>query len=413
MADIHAQLELGRRKLRHLDIDGAAVAFERALEIDPDNIETLQALAALSAATGNSDRANTLYFRILDISPQHGDAYYGLAMMRGNSDVQALIGGAQAVAASENAGTRDRVLAHFALGHLFEQNDDPESAFAHFEQANSLQRGGRGFDVARQRDAFDAHRRELNEALVDRCRESASDDGSVIFVVGLPRSGTTLVEHILAAHSAVFGAGEVEFARDFTEAVQRLTGKPFPDDIADIAAPALHDLAADYLQNLHRISDGAGRVVDKLPHNFLRIGLFAALLPNSRFVVCERDPVDTCLSIYCHHFADDHGYATDLADLGAYYKLYRGITDHWSAMFPDSVYTVHYEKLVTNTDAEVRGLLNFCGLTFEPACVEGRDPGRFVSTPSASQVRHEIHQRSLASADKYRDHLGPLFDALA
>ena len=229
----------------------------------------------------------------------------------------------------------------------------------------------------------------------------------------MPRSGSTLVEQILASHPLVYGAGEVEHVRVLVDGVRKLTGKPFPQNISDLAPEVLRELSREYVGRLRTHSATSRHVVDKLPHNFLRIGLFAAVLPNAKIIECRRIPLDNCWSIYQHYFAAEHGYASDLDDLGRYYGLYEDMMAYWQQLFPGHVYRIHYERLVSDLEAQTRALLEFCELSFHEDCVAFHKSGRVVSTPSASQVRQPVYQDALGRSRNYEKYLQPLAAALA
>jgi hypothetical protein len=211
----------------------------------------------------------------------------------------------------------------------------------------------------------------------------------------------------------VHGAGEIEYSRVLAENVRKMTGKPFPCDIARIAPPKLRELTLEYVKQLKRNAGSKQRVVDKLPHNFLRIGLFAALLPNARIILCERDPIDNCMSIYQHHFSNNHGYAADLTELGEYYNLYRDMISIWTKLLPGQILRISYEELVAHPEEQIRALLQYCDLPFDSACLSFHETARFVSSPSAAQVRTPMHSHSIGRARNYEEHLRPLTLALA
>jgi hypothetical protein len=238
----------------------------------------------------------------------------------------------------------------------------------------------------------------LNQGFIDHCKDCRIDNATPILVLGMPRSGTSLVEQILASHPLVYGAGEVEYSRFFADDVRKMTGKPFPQDIGTIAPGKLRELGLQYIQRLRSNAGVAQRVVDKLPHNFLRIGLFAALMPNARIVLCDRDPLDNCMSIYQRDFSASHGYASNLSELGEYYKLYENLMSFWTKLLPGRIYRISYENLVANTEQQIRELLRYCELPFHADCLAFYETERMVVTPSALQVREPMHNKSIGRA---------------
>jgi len=234
-----------------------------------------------------------------------------------------------------------------------------------------------------------------------------------IFVLGMPRSGTTLVEQILASHPLVFGAGELNAMQISSVQTQVLSNRVFPGSVGELSTGQCEMLAEQYLRRLYRHAGSAEYAVDKLPHNFLYIGLIKYILPGARIIHCRRNPLDTCLSIYKNDFTGNHPYSHDLKDLGDYYLQYLHLMSHWHSVFPFEIYDVQYENLVTDTDEEVRALLKFCGLSFEAACLEFHKTQRIVATASTAQVRNPVSTKSVALWKEYREQLQPLIGVLS
>jgi tetratricopeptide (TPR) repeat protein len=410
---VEALSALGSTHIDCNDSDAALAAFNQALAVKPDSEEINTKLGSLHAINGEAGMAADCFRRVILHHPHCGDAHYGLAFLQQArahaSDTEAML---QAFA-SDAIADHDKSLVGYALGKTYEELAQFDTAFGFTSQANQLQRSLVSYSHDEQKSLFDRHARALDQSFIEHCKGVRIDDDAPVFVVGMPRSGTSLVEQILASHPLVYGAGEVEFSRFFAEDVRKMTGKPFPLDIETIAPQRLHALGLDYVRRLKGPAGSARRVVDKLPHNFLRVGLFAALMPNAKFVVCTRNPLDNCLSIYQHNFSTDHGYATDLADLGRYYKLYENLMSFWTEIFPGRIYRLCYEQLVDDTDAQTRQLLSYCELPFHDDCLAFYESRRMVVTPSSLQVREPMHSKSIGRASNYEPHLQPLISALA
>jgi hypothetical protein len=224
----------------------------------------------------------------------------------------------------------------------------------------------------------------------------------LIFVVGMPRSGTTLTEQILASHPLVFGAGESSV---LGEIAVRVHGES--NDMSAMLA-----LASRLVSSIHKRSNGPDRVVDTTPTNFFHVGLLAGLLPNAKIIHCVRHPLDTCISIYQHPLSKAHSYAHNFEDLATYYLNYRRLMDHWHSLLPDSIYDIVYETTVAELEPSVRALLDHCGLPYDEACLEFHKTNRVVKTPSASQVRKPIYSTSVGRWRRYGRQLQLLKDAL-
>ncbi len=410
-ADVHAAL--GALHVDRDDIDAATIAFQRALKLEPESAELNTQVGTLFAIRGDANQAIGHYRNAVMHSPFYGDAHYRLAFLEKvashTDDVRRMEDAFQASGISE----QDRILVGFALGKVFDDLEQHDKAFEYMHEANRLQQKSITYSTDEQRKIFDRHMQAFGQGFVEHCQTCRITDDMPILILGMPRSGTSLVEQILASHPLVHGAGEVEYSRLIAENTQQLTGKPFPRDIDTIAPQKLRDMALAYIENL-RINAGPARhVTDKLPHNFLRVGLFAALMPNAKIIHCKRDALDTCLSIYQHRLSESHGYACDMKELGEYYKLYKEIMAFWEEQFPGRIFHIHYESLVENSKSEVRKLLDYCGLSFHEKCLAFHETRRIVTTPSASQVRRPIYQDSVRRAKNYEQYLQPLINALA
>lgn len=230
----------------------------------------------------------------------------------------------------------------------------------------------------------------------------------------MPRSGTTLVEHILASHSRVYGGGELSDLRRLAGGLNKLspTGHDFPDGVADLGPKDLHRLGRTYWEAVRRRAPDAPHVTDKAPGNFRYLGLIHLMLPRARIIHCVRNPVDTCLSCYKLLFVSGQNFSYDLVELGRYHRLYTRLMDHWRAVMPGRILDVRYEDLVAAQERETRRLLEFCGLPWEDACLSFHTTRRLVKTASATQVRQPIYKSAVGSWKRYARHLGPLLESL-
>jgi len=409
---VAAHTALGSVHLDRHEIDAAISSFNQALTLQPHDAKLSTKLASLFVNQGNAAKAEACFRQAIAANSLHGDAHYGLAALPRPANATGDVERMQLALDDPKLQDVDRVLIGFALGRMFERSLDFDRAFKYIHEANRLQRQAITYSTDEQRTMFDRHQLALGKKFIEHCRSHSIADDTAIFVLGMPRSGTSLVEQILASHPLVHGAGEVEYSRLFVEGIRKLTGQPFPQGIDSIAPEVLVGLATDYVDRLKSVSGTAVHVVDKLPHNFLRICLFAAILSNAKIILCERDPLDNCVSIYKHHFSNDHGYATDLKELGEYYGLYRKLMSHWNDLLPGVIHRISYEQLVDDPDAQVRRLLNYCKLPFDAACLSFHRTRRTVNTPSALQVRDPIHNNSIGSAGRYAAHIVPLVEAL-
>jgi tetratricopeptide (TPR) repeat protein len=409
------QVNLANRLRNAGQIAESIEAYGRALALDPDMVTAHVGLGNAYGALGEREAAVQQFHKALERRPGHVHAFYHLALTAkaGELAVDAALAESFRARAEQGAFERhEAALAHNALGHVFDRQGDYDRAFRHFRAANEARRAER----AAQHRRYDAEAQtrqvdQLIEAFPARefagRRTPAAPDRRSIFIVGMPRSGTTLVEQILSAHSEVAAGGEL---LEMAAIAAGLTGGPAAP--SKLAQAELDALAERYRAVLRRIDPDAARVTDKLPQNFLNLGLVAWLFPEASVVHCRRDPLDTCLSCYFQHFAQGNAFADDLADLGAFYRDYRRLMDHWRDVLPLRLVEVDYESLVRSPEAQIRRLLEGLDLGWQATCLDfagSRDP---VLTASQWQVRQPISTRPIERWRRYREHLGPLIDAL-
>lgn len=399
-----AHLSLGlalRQQRRPAD---ALACCRAALAIDPNHAEALSFLGELHADRGDFAEAGQLFQRAIDIDPAFAPAYSSIATHRKMTvDDGAWLQGALA-ALGKPLPLAQQIGLHYALGKYYDDIHEYDAAFDHFRRANALNKShGRAYDRIKLEQRVGGLMQRFDAAFVRRNRARASGSDVPIFIVGMPRSGTSLAEQILASHPAVFGAGEVIFWNAAYDAYRAAESAGRADEAF------LARLAADYLDRLSALSGGARRVVDKMPANFLYVGLIHAALPNARIIHMRRHPADTCLSIYFQNFFNIGAYANDLDDLAHYYGQYLRIMAHWrSVLDADALLEVPYEALITDQEAWTRRMLNFAGLPWDAKCLDFHATNRVVITASKWQVRQKIHSASAGRWRHYEKYLGPL-----
>jgi len=296
--------------------------------------------------------------------------------------------------------------AHEDLGHY-------EKSFAYLLEANTLKRRSFKFDMEDAERRF-RHLTELFEpSLYARLQGSGSPDQTPIFIVGMPRSGTTLVEQILSSHPQVQGAGELPWLKEIIEnAFGAIDDDAFYDRVREADIETFSRIGAGYAGRLRERSDGAAFVTDKMPFNFQFVGMINLVLPKAKIVHCRRDPLDTCLSIFKNYFSEGNHFAYDMGELGRFYNLYRGVMAHWETVLPGRVFDIGYEDLVSDQETGSRALLEYCGLEWDDACLAFHKTDRTVVTNSSAQVRKPIYRDSVRSWKRYEDQLAPLIEAL-
>ena len=397
--DARSNLALALRLLGRTD--EAKQAAAELLQIEPRSVATLIVLADAHADHGEFAQAEQRLREAIAIDPDSPEAWAGLVHLRTMDDGDAWwLEGALRIAAIENLPPRPEIQLRYAIGKYFDDLRQYESAFTQFRRANELSRRHRTpYDRAQSQQDTDRLIQGCDSRWLEQARLHGVASSLPVFIVGMPRSGTSLVEQILASHPAVFGAGELSF---WNAAVG-----PAGD------AAAVARLGRDYLALLRGLAADAIRVADKMPENFRHLGLIHAALPAARIIHVSRNPIDTCLSIYFKDFRASLPYATDLDDLAHQYRLYRQLMQHWRGLLPrEAILEVSYEALVAEPDSWSRRLVEFLGLPWDARCLEFAATRRSVVTASKWQVRQQINAASVGRWRNYASHLGPLLPLL-
>jgi tetratricopeptide (TPR) repeat protein len=381
----------------------AQASCSRALEINPRSAAALVALADSNADRGRFAPAEALFRRAISIQPDSPEAWAGLARLRKMTVADAAwLAQAQRIAA-KGLPPRHEISLRHAIGKYFDDVQDFDQAFVNFRRANELTSLRRAkHDRARLTRTVDDITRSWDRNRA-RPRTGANQSERAVFVVGMLRSGTSLVEQILASHPAIFGAGELTYWGDAWAAHAASPAN------AEMSERLLRTLADDYLLSLGKLSERALRVVDKMPTNFPFLGLIHAALPNARIIHMRRHPLDTCLSIYMQPFETAVSYANDLDDLAHYYTEYLRLMDHWRSTLPaHAILDVSYEGLVSDQEAWTRRILEFIGVPWDSRCLDFHRTERTVLTASKWQVRQKLNASSIGRWRHYEKYLGAL-----
>jgi tetratricopeptide (TPR) repeat protein len=382
----------------------AEASCRTALELKPNSHAALVLLAELNSDRGQFEEAEALYRQAISMDPESPHAWSGIAALRKLTPADAAWAAEVERIAARPRRPREEIPLRYAMGKYYDDTKDFAQAFDNYHRANEITKAGRPpHDRGRVSAGFDFVAGFHDAQWLSNGRTYGDPSPCPVLIVGMPRSGTSLSEQILASHPDVFGAGELWFWKN---AVTRMASAEFEGRSPESCLP---QLAREYLEELDRVSDNAARVVDKMPSNFLHLGLIHAALPNARIIHMRRSPIDTCLSIYFQNFHRAHTYANDLEDLAHYYGEYQRLMAHWRATLPPEIYLeVPYEALVDEPETWSRRMVEFIGLPWDPACLEFHRTRRSVSTFSKWQVRQKIGKTSVARWRNYEQFVGPL-----
>jgi len=396
------------------DANGAVEHLRRTLELSSEE-KVLFAVGRAYASLDMRTEAADVYRQIVERRPDAGHAHYQLTSLQPPATNDPRIDQMRATATSSTAHLIERSAACFGMGVALEQLGEYAEAFRWFRQGNDLRKAELPFDVAALRNEFDGMRRGFSQSLFQRDVMPGDPSELPVFVVGMPRSGTTLIEQILDSHPQITGVGELSVVRSLATRLQdRLPrGRSMPLDVHLVPDQAWRNAGLRYLDVLKVQSRNALRAVDKQPFNYMYVGPLRLMLPASRVIHSRRDPRDTCLSIYCLSFGSVPGFAYDLSDLGEAYLLYAELMDHWRQVVPGFFLDVDYETLVASAEVSIRRLVNFVGLAWDPACLDFHRNSRVVNTASRYQVKQPMYSSSVGRWRHYENELAPLLEKLA
>ena len=396
--------------------DEAVASYQRLMAAQPENPAHAVSLAHVHKAAGELDDAVALYRKAYGIKRDHGDAYWSLANTKSYRFEAAEV--AQMAALVEDAATAelDRIQLCFALGTAFEARGDYAAAFQHFAKGNALKQASASHSAAQLAVRVESQLAVCDQTLFAERDGVGCPAPDPIFIVGLPRAGSTLIEQILASHSQVDGTMELH---NVLNLAKRLRGRDevpdqprYPRILRTLEADYFRRFGEQFLADTRPYRGTAPKFIDKMPNNFFHIGLIRLILPNAKVIDARRHPLACCVSGFKQLFGEGQEFSYGLKEIGNYYREYVRLMDHWDAVLPGFVLRVQHEAVVDDLAGQVRRLLDFCGLPFEPACLEYHRTERSVYTPSAEQVRRPIYRDGLEQWRHYEPWLGPLKEAL-
>lgn len=389
----------------------AIEAYRRAIELAPGKAAAMCGMAHHLKTVGEREQAVAQYRACIAARPDYAEAWWSLANLKTfrfeNHEVETM----HELVREGGLPDESLCMIHNALGLEYEARGDYDEAFENFRRCNTLRRKQESYDPV---DTETTHDRVIEFFTEERLAGSTAGDLSPtpIFVVGLPRSGSTLIEQILASHSQVEGTHELSDLSKIVRGYRTRRKDRFPESLSGFGPGDWSRIGNEYLQRTEKYRSGTAFFIDKNPNNFVFTGLIKLAIPNARIINARRHPMDSCLGSYKQLFASGQPFTYDLTELGEYYLQYQRLMDYWHKVLPGFVLDVQYEHVVADLEGEVRRMLSFCGLPFEPGCLQFFETERAIKTASSEQVRQPIYSSSVDLWRNYEKHLGELLQIL-
>jgi tetratricopeptide (TPR) repeat protein len=396
--------------------DEALATFDGLLKVLPNDPVTLTSQGHALKTKGESASAITSYQQAIAAYPRHGEAYFSLANLKtyrfSDTEMQQML----ALQQDDNLSFMERVHLSFALGKAFDDNKDVKQSFAFYEQGNHLKKSQSRYDADQITKELALQQEHVTTKLLTEREHFGHSSADPIFIVGMPRAGSTLIEQILSSHSRVDGTLELPNILSLSQRLRRHSVNDstpgYPQVLELLSQKELAQFGEEFIEDTRSHRQGAPLFIDKMPNNFRHIGLIKLILPNAKIIDARRNPLDCCFSGFKQLFAEGQEFSYSLADIGQYYRDYVMLMDHWDKVLPGFVLRVNNEDVIADLEREVRRLLEFCVLPFEQACLDFHKTQRNVRTPSSEQVRRPVNRSGVGQWRKYSSYLEPLKQSL-
>lgn len=407
---------MGRIAFERGELEPALAHYRRALSLEPDLADAYNNMGNVLKELGKLDEARQAYLEAIELDPKVAGVYVNLADSKKFSPGDPHLAAMEELAAqADGLSKTDRMQLDFALSKAYADLKQHRRSFEHLLKGTAAKRATIDYDEASALGLFDRIERVFSPQVMRASSGGGDPTPLPIFVVGMPRSGTTLVEQILASHPMVHGAGELKTMNEVVLTVRGPDGNiiPYPEFVPSLDAAALHAIGSRYLAMLREIAPRGERVTDKMPSNYYFVGLIHLALPNARIIHTMRDPIDTCISCFSKLFTAEQSHTYDLGELGRYYRRYERLMAHWRrALPPGRMLDVRYEDVVADLEGQARRIIDYCGLPWDDRCLSFHQTARPVRTASATQVRQPIYSSAVGRWKVYEEFLGPLLKEL-
>jgi tetratricopeptide (TPR) repeat protein len=408
------RMDLGACYSQLGDFEGAVRELEQAIELDPGDLEACMRLATLYSDRGEFELCAAAYEKALERDPTSGAPLYGLSnIKRLEADDPRVLRQIEVIETRQMEPLNEAVSC-FAVARTLDQADDLDRAMQFYHRGNRRKRELSDFSIEAERANTQRIIDSFGPEVFERFAGCGDPTELPVFIVGMPRSGTTLVEQILSSHPAVHGAGELNDLWRTLGGIGKWLpeGRNLPEAVAEVDPAAWAELGQRFVKRVRRYNREALRITDKLPFNYTLAGIIRIMLPQARIIHCVRDPRDTCVSCYTTSFQSDRGFTCDMSELGETYRLYWKLMTHWRQVLPGGLFEMRYESLVDDLETEARGMVDYLGLEWSDDCLDFHQNPRRVLTASMTQVRQPAYRSSMGRWRRYEDHIQPLLAAL-
>jgi Tfp pilus assembly protein PilF len=410
---------LGEMLLYSERLEEAYKYIKKSLELEPNSAQSLTIFGNISFSFGNIKEAQEQFLKAIDLKPDYVSAYISLAEAKkfSNED-NSIISKLEQLVVAPGLNTDELMTAYFALGKMLSDCKHYDQAFNYYHKANTIKQAGNNFNIAEFESNIKRNQAVYNKELLKK-KTIGNPSKAPIFIVGMPRSGTTMTEQIITSHSLAKGVGEVTYIENLASQIAPRTTPhnlfgltPYPECVPYMKKDEIQNIANKYLAEISQATDKPYKIVNKNPMNFGHIGFIHLLFPNATIIHCKRHPLDICLSMYFHNFLFVN-FSYDFSIMAQYYKIYNQTMKYWHQQITNTIYDSYYEELLFDQEARSKALIAKCGLKWEDQCLEFHKNKQVIYTASKWQVRQKLYTDSMYRWKNYEKHLGLLKDALA
>jgi tetratricopeptide (TPR) repeat protein len=407
-----AMLNLAQTHREAENPEVAVSILDMLTSLQPDNPEIFSAMGLLQEQMGEPEKAADYFKQSIAIAPGRAQSHYQLSQIQGRKSTDKEITNIETLLANEAINEQSRILLAFALAPAYQQKERYNDAFSSWAEGNAIKARKTPYDEIEKDHFYQSVASHSTTALERLGPDSGTEDKRPLFIMGMPRSGNTLTGQILSSHSQISNLGELSFAYDIAEKIEQLTGQKYPEGLSKLTHEQCKQLGESFNARIPEKHTNQAYVIDNTPLNFQHLGLLNLALPRAKFILCQRDPIDTCWSMFKIPFGDNQSYAHDLRSLGKHYCSYRVLMGEWNNLLKGKILEVSYEETVKDVEKQSKRMLDFLGLPFEESVLSFHESKDLVRTPSTSQVRKPIYKSAVEAWKKYEDHLGPLIESL-